>query len=74
MLSESIERKNRQASGINPNNYTPFANRTKVYIPALAAPRIYRDVPKLKFNYFLGQGNNAELVKQIFAKRDQWWA
>ncbi|CAK56346.1 unnamed protein product (macronuclear) [Paramecium tetraurelia] len=74
LLSESLEKQNRKQ--INPNNYTPFANRQRVAIPALNPPMKInrdRDLPKLKFNYFVGSGNNGELVKRILQKREQYW-
>ncbi|CAD8140623.1 unnamed protein product [Paramecium pentaurelia] len=74
LLSESLEKQNKRQ--INHNNYTPFTNRQKVTIPALNPSLKFnkdRNLPKLKFNYYVGSGNNGELVKRILQKREQYW-
>ncbi|CAD8060286.1 unnamed protein product [Paramecium sonneborni] len=74
-LSESLEKTNKKYN--NSHNYTPFAKRQRVSIlsqnPPLKVNR-EKELPKLKFNYYIGPGNNGELVKRILQRREQYWS
>ncbi|CAD8152033.1 unnamed protein product [Paramecium pentaurelia] len=75
-LSESLEKAYKRQN--HSNNYTPLANRQRNNIiqsqnPALKINR-EKELPKLKFNYYIGPGNNGELVKRILQKREQFWS